>query len=198
MKLFWFPQTRAMRAIWMFEELGIDYERVKIDIRAESDANRDELKTASPMGKVPAIMDGEVRMSESSAICLYLADKYASGMLAPMIDAPERGSYLYWMMYVPAVVEPAMSEKFSGIEPNKYSHGWGDFPTMIATLEQGLEGKTWLMGDTFTAADVMVGGTCYFLKKFGILPESDVLESYVERCTSRDAFKRAEAIDTAG
>jgi len=197
-KLFWCPQTRAARALWMIEELGIDYELVKTDIRAEEDPARSELLTASPMGKVPAIIDGDVRMSESAAICLYLADKYATGRLAPAIDAPERGTYLYWMLYVPAVVEPAMAEKFSGMEPNKHSHGWGDYASMIETLEKGLGSKDWLVGNSFSAADVMVGSTCYFLKKFGILPDNSDLRAYVDRCVERPAYAKAIKIDEAG
>lgn len=197
MKLFWCPQTRAARVLWMVEELGIDYELINTDIRAESDPARTELLTASPMGKVPAIIDGDVRMAESAAICLYLADKYADAGLAPAVNSPLRGQYLYWMLYVPAVVEPAMSEKFSGSAPNKLSHGWGDFPTMLETLESGLKGKTWVLGDTFSAADVMLGSTCYFLQKFGILPETSPLNAYVAHCIARPAYERALALDNA-
>jgi len=197
MKLFWCPQTRAARVLWMVEELGIDYELVKTDIRAEADPARSELLTASPMGKVPAIIDGDVRMAETAAICIYLADQYPDAGLAPVIGDSERGQYLYWMLYVPAVVEPAMSEKFSGGEANRLSHGWGDFPSMIETLEKGLAGKDWVMGDKFSAVDVMLGSTCYFLKKFGILPESSPLNAYVDRCIARPAYARALEIDAA-
>jgi glutathione S-transferase len=195
MKLFWCPQTRAIRVLWMMEELGVDYELAVTDVRAEDDPNRAELLTASPMGKVPALVDGDVRMAESAAICLYLADRYAAGTLAPALDSANRGMFLYWIMYVPAVVEPAMAEKFSGQEPNRQSHGWGDFDTMVSTLEKALDGKDWLVGNRFSAADVMVGSTCYFLKKFGIMPESEVLESYTARCTKRPAFAKALAAD---
>jgi glutathione S-transferase len=198
MKLFWCPQTRAARVLWMLEELGIEYELVNTDIRAEEDTHRAELLTASPMGKVPAIIDGDVRMAESAAICLYLADKYASGRLAPNLDAPERGSFLYWMMYVPGVIEPAMMEKFRGGEANKFASGWGDFPTMIKTLEDALDGNDWLVGNTFSAADVMVGSSCYFVKKFGILPEGSQLDAYVKRCVARPAYKTALELDDAG
>ncbi len=197
MKLFWCSQTRSMRALWMLEELGVDYDRVKVEITAGPDRPA-ELLAASPMGKVPAIEDGETKLAESAAICLYLADKYSLGDLSPELDAAERGQFLYWMMYVPAVVEPAMAEKFGGWEANKYSHGWGDFDSMIKTMEQALEASDWLLGDRFSAADVMVGSTCYFLKKFNALPENAVLEAYIERCLARPAFKSAIAIDEAG
>jgi glutathione S-transferase len=79
------------------------------------------------LGKVPALVDGDVKMSESAAICLYIADRYGAGSLAPAVDDPTRGKFLYWLMYTPAVIEPAMSEKFNGVEPARQRSGWGDF-----------------------------------------------------------------------
>ncbi len=196
MKLFWCPQTRAARAFWMLEELGVPYERVLIDLKDEEVKPADFL-TASPMGKVPALVDGEVNLSESAAICLYLADRYSLGNLAPELDDPIRGKFLYWMMFVPAVIEPAMAEKFGGWETNKFSHGWGDYDSMIETMEAALNGNDWLLGDAFTAADVMVGSTCYFLKKFGILPENSSLHSYVDRCVKRPAYQKVLELDVA-
>ena len=191
MKLFWCPQTRAVRALWMLEELGRPFERVMIDIRDEDRAPNPEFDAASPMGKVPAIQDGEVAIAESAAICLYVADRYSSGDLAPALDDPARGRFLYWMFYTPAVVEPAMGEKFSGAQPNKLSHGWGDWDTMLSTLEQGLDDGPWLLGDHFTAADVMVGSSVEFMRQFDILPSSPNLEAYADRCTERPAYARA-------
>jgi glutathione S-transferase len=126
----------------MLEELGIDYETEVVDIRSADRSDTDEFLAASPMGKVPAIVDGEVRMSESAAICLYLADRYSSGTLAPGPDDAERGRFLYWLMYTPAVIEPAMSEKFNKVESNKGRSGWGDFDTMIQTFDESLAGRT--------------------------------------------------------
>ncbi|PCI62460.1 MAG: glutathione S-transferase [Kordiimonadales bacterium] len=194
-KLFWCPQTRAARALWMMEELGVEYELVKTDIRAEEDPNRAELLTASPMGKVPALIDGDVFMSETAAMCIYLADRYTDAGLAPKVDAAERGQYLYWMFYVPGVVEPAMTEKFSGAEANKFRNGWGDFTSMIETLEKGLGDKEWMLASGFSAADVMLGSTCSFMKQFGMLPDSEALNAYVERCSARVARRRADEIE---
>ena len=113
MRLFWCPKTRAARAVWMLEELGQPYERVLVDIRDDSAARDPGFAAASPMGKVPALQDGDVRLAESAAICLYTADRYAAGRLAPAVDHADRGRFLYWTFYTPAVIEPAMSEKFS-------------------------------------------------------------------------------------
>ena len=129
---------------------------------------------------------------------MYVADKYAAGKLAPAVDDPTRGQYYYWMVFTPGVAEPAMAEKFSGAKPNKQQNGWGDFDSMIETLEKGLGDRDWIMGDAFSAADVMCGSSACFMKQFGILPSSKILEAYAERCMARPAYKRSIEINEAG
>jgi glutathione S-transferase len=196
MKLYWAPQTRSARALWMLEELGVDYELQLVDIRDPNRDDSDEFREASPMGKVPALVDRDVRMSESAAICLYLADRYSPGELAPAIDDPSRGKFLYWLMYTPAVIEPAMSEKFNGIEPARQRNGWGDFELMIETLERGLGDREWILGDTFTAADVMLGSSTVFMRAFDMLPKSDALSAYADRCLARPAYTKVMSMQT--
>lgn len=197
MKLYWSPQTRSTRAIWMLEEAGVDYELERIDIQSPQRNDPPEFLSASPMGKVPALIDGDVKMSESAAICLYVADRYASGRLAPAIDDAARGKFLYWLMYTPAVVEPSLSEKFNGVEPNRYRSGWGDFALMIETLERGIGDKRWILGDTFSAADVMVGSSVVFMRMFDMLPASKALSGYADRCLDRPAYRKAMEINEA-
>lgn len=191
--LYWAPRTRAARALWMLEELGQPFEIKQIDIRDEKSTANPLFRTASPMGKVPAISDGDAYVADSAAICLYLADKYPDAGLAPAVDDPARGAFLYWMMFTPGVLEPAMAEKFGGWETNKFQHGWGDYDSMIKTLEAGLQQGPWLMGEKFTAADVVVGASANFLKMFGILPEGSVIDAYIERCLARPAYQRTLA-----
>lgn len=191
MRLYWSPQTRSTRALWMLEEAGIDYERELVDIRSPQRQDTAEFLEASPMGKVPALVDGDVRMSESAAICLYVADRYSSGKLAPAIDDPARGKFLYWLMYTPAVIEPAMSEKFNGVEPNRQRSGWGDFEFMIETLERGIADREWILGSAFTAADVMLGSSVVFMRMFDMLPDSAALSGYADRCLARPAYQKA-------
>lgn len=199
MKLYWAPQTRSSRAVWLLEEAGVDYALETVDIRSPERQDTPEFRAASPMGKVPALVDGETMMSESAAIALYVADRYCSGTLAPRPDDAQRGKFLYWLMYTPAVIEPAMSEKVNKVEPNRGRSGWGDFDLMIETLEQALRDNTWLLGEQFTAADVMVGSSVAFLRMFGMLPESAVLNAYADRCLARPAYQKALALDeTAG
>jgi len=191
MKLFWCPRTRAARAMWMLEEAGVYYERVLVDIRDPKAPRDPDFLAASPLGKVPALADGEVRMADSAAICLYVADRYAAGRLAPEIDHPDRGRFLWWMFFSPGAIEPAMAEKAGGWTANPGSHGWGSFDAVMRTFEQGLEPGPWLLGDRFTAADVMMGSSAVFLRLFKMLPESPVLEAYADRCLARPAYQRA-------
>ena len=194
MKLYWAPKTRSTRALWMLEETGIDYELELVDLRGSERKDSPEFLEASPMGKVPALVDGAAHMSESAAICLYLADRYCADKLAPAVDDSSRGKFLYWLMYTPAVVEPSMAEKFSGSETNRGRNGWGDFDAMISTWEHGLADSDWILGDEFSAADVMLGSSAVFLQMFGMMPESPQLQGYAERCMARDAYKKAIAI----
>jgi glutathione S-transferase len=191
MKIFWAPQTRSQRAIWMLEEAGLEYAMERIELSAEDRKDSEEFLSASPMGKVPAIVDGEVAMAESAGICIYVADRYAPGTLAPAVDDSLRGKYLYWTLYTPAVVEPAMSEKFNKVESNRHRSGWGDFELMIETWDSALDGSTWILGDQFTAADVMLGSSAIFLRMFGMLPDTRNLDGYADRCIARPAYQRS-------
>ena len=189
MKLFWAPQTRAQRGIWMLEEAGVDYELELVELGSPD--HTDEFLGASPMGKVPALVDGDVSLSESAAICIYVADRYCMGTLAPALDDPQRGKYLYWTMYTPAVIEPAMSEKFNQVESDRRRSGWGDFDLMIETWDQALDDRDWILGEQFTAADVMLGTSAIFLRMFEMLPDSRNLGAYADRCLARPANQRA-------
>ena len=195
MKLFWAPQTRAQRAIWMLEEAGVDYGMERVELGSPDLS--EEFLAASPMRKVPAIIDGNVAMAESAAVCLYVADRYCSGTLAPPVDDDARGRFLYWTLYTPAVVEPAMSEKFNKVEPNRHRSGWGDFDFMIETWDLALDGREWIVDDRFTAADVMLGSSAIFLRMFGMLPDTRNLDAYANRCMARTAYERAMEKGTA-
>lgn len=179
----------------MLEEAGLDYERVPVELgRPERSP---ELLAASPMGKVPALEDGDVRMWESAAICMYLADRYAPGRLAPTADRPDRGLYLQWMFFVPGAIEPAAAEKEAGRLGVPRVNGWGNFEKTIGTWERGLAGGGWIVGDRFTAADVMLGSCAIRMRAVGTLPESSTIEAYADRCAARDGYRRALAAETA-
>ncbi|MEJ2399816.1 MAG: glutathione S-transferase family protein [Xanthomonadales bacterium] len=195
--LYWCPRTRASRALWMLEETGAPFRTRLVDIRNPETKQDPDFVKASPMGKVPALMDtldnGTVYMADSAAICLYLADRYASGRLAPTIDDAARGRYLYWMTYTPGAIEPAMMEKFNGLEVSPTSSGWGNFDIVMRVLEEGLAAGPWIMGGRFTAADVLLGSSVNFMRQFGLLGERPVLDAYLERCLERPAYAAALA-----
>jgi len=109
----------------LLEEAGVAYERVLIDIRSDSAKSDPAFRRASPMGKVPALEDGAVRIWDSGAICAYVADQYPAQGLAPPVGSPLRGAYLQWLMYTNAVIEPAMAEKFAKLPSNPTAYGWG-------------------------------------------------------------------------
>jgi glutathione S-transferase len=194
-KLYWCPKTRAVRALWMLEELGQPYERVLIDIRDPVARQDPAFRAASPMGKVPALEDGATRLWDSGAICAYLADQYPSAGLAPPVGHPDRGAWLQWLLYTNSVIEPAMAEKFSKAPASTVAHGWGSFELMLEVLRAGLARGPWILGERFSAADVLLGTACYFMKQFGILQEEPVLFAYVDRCMARPALQRALALE---
>lgn len=195
--LYWWPRTRAFRVVWMLEELGADYELRPLDIDSETARNDPAFRAVSPLGKVPALADGEARVADSAAICLYLADRFPASGLAPASDDPARGGYLWWMFFAPSVMEPCMAEKFNGWTANHRAHGWGDFDSMLAALEQGVVPGPWLLGDRFGAADVMVGSSAWYMRQFGLLPTGGPIEAYIERCIARPTWRRAEAREQA-
>jgi glutathione S-transferase len=197
MKLYWCPQTRAMRIVWLLEEAGVPYERVHINIRdPEAKANA-AFRAASPMGKVPALEDGSTRLWDSGAICAYIADQYPAGGLAPGIGDPQRGAYLQWLMFTNACLEPAMGEKVGGAPANPARNGWGSWDLTLGTLRNGLERGPWILGERFSAADVPLGASCYFMRKFKMIEDEPAIFAYADRCVARPAFKRAQALEPA-
>jgi len=197
MKFFWSPDTRAVRICWLLEELGEPYQPVQVDLKDASAPRDPDFVKASPMGKVPAISHDGVHLSDSAAIALYLADLFPKAGLAPALDDPQRAEYLYWMVFTPGYIEPGMAEKMAGFTPNKRQYSWGDFPSVVATLEDAVRDKEWLLGDTFTAADVLVGSSAYFMKMFGALKDNPPIEAYVDRCLARPAYQRALEMNAA-
>jgi glutathione S-transferase len=195
MKLYWCEQTRAVRVVWMMEELGVPYERVRIDIRNEQSRADPAFREASPMGKVPALEDGRVRIWDSGAICAYLADQYPDAKLAPPIGSPDRGAYFMWLMYTNSVIEPAMGEKAAGMPKNPVTYGWGSWEQMLSTLRTAVARGPWILGERFSAADVLLGMSCSFMRQFKMIADEPELFAYADRCAARPAFQRAYALE---
>jgi glutathione S-transferase len=185
------PGTRSISALWLLEELGVPYrmETVRMQSRGYLAVN--------PRGWVPMIVDGETRVTETPAICLYLADRYSYGTLAPKLEDPARGPYMSWTVWATAVLEPAST--LVGHEFETMRNGWGfGFGTLDRELEvlaEGLAGGGWLAGDRFTAADVMVGSVVNMRLHTGELPKRPELVAYAKRIETRPAYQKASKIN---
>ena len=198
MKLYWAPGTRSLRTLWMLEEAGVDYERVHVDIR-NGGQNDPAFRKINPMGKVPAFEDGAAQLAESAAICAYIAERCPEAGLAPKIGDPLRGRYFHWLFFAPGCIEPAFTQKFTNIELPTTAAGWGDFTRVFDALETALKPGPWILGETFSAADVMIGCDLLFgVERFKIVEPRPVFAAYLERCHARPALQRALAIDAAG
>ncbi|MDB5423352.1 MAG: glutathione S-transferase [Phenylobacterium sp.] len=184
------PASRAFTAYWMLEELGVPFDVRTVDIRKGEQKQPEYLKL-NPAGKVPTLTDGEVVVSENPAIAIYLADRYGYGGLAPRIEDPDRGAYLKWMVFSTAVVDPVASLHEAKIDLPGYGFSFGTFDDMVGVLRGALAGRKYLLGDRFTAADVVLGGAVSFLMYRKVLPEDGVLLDYNARLTAREAYHRA-------
>ncbi len=190
--LYHHPFSRASNTVWMLEEVGAPYELKYVDIM-KGEQKSAELLKLNPMGKLPVIVDGDTTVSESAAIALYLADRYAHGTLAPKVDDPRRGAYLRWTLFGPSVIEPAAAAKSGNWEAKASSVGWGSYDAVLASIDAALAGGPYVTGDEFTMVDVVFGGTLRYMTMFKMIEASPVIAAYLERLSQRPAAKRAEA-----
>lgn len=195
MKLYWAPRTRAGRIVWLLEEAGVDYELVHLDIRNPEAKNDPEFRAASPMGKVPALVDGATRLFDSTTICLYVAETVPEARLAPEFGDPLRADFLFWTVFTGIFLEPAVTEKMQGLEPNPTGNGWGSFDRVVELMRNRLADRQWVLGDAFSAADVLIGTSVHYLKQFKLLPDDPGFDAYAERCLSRPGFRHALELD---
>ena len=200
MKLYYARQTRASRPRWMLEEIGEPYELVRLDLSKREHKNPEYLKI-HPHGAVPALVDGDVAMFESAAICAYLADKFPAKRFAPPPATPARAHYYQWLVYSMATMEPPVVKVFLNTRmlpeakrsAEAVEEGRAQWAAVARILEQALEDKQFLLGDEFTAADVMVGSIAGWSGFMGLLEGFPVVQKYTARLASRPAFQRANA-----
>jgi len=194
--LYHHPFSRAATVIWMLEEVGVDYELRFVDLLAGGH-KAPELLALNPMGKLPILTDDDQVVTEVAAIGLYLADRYASGRLAPKLDDPKRGTYLRWSFFAPSVIEPGAIAKQNNWEAKPSQVGWGTHESMVQALEAAIGDRQFLLGDTFSMADIIFGGTLRYMLRFKMLDPRPTLTGYVERLSSRPAAQRADARNNA-
>jgi glutathione S-transferase len=194
MQLYWSPRSRSFSALWLMEETGQPYERVLIDITTGAQKTPEYL-AINPMGKVPALRDGEATLAEAAAICAYVAERYPEAGLAPPVGDPLRAKYLYWLFFSPGCIEPAMVQIATKMEMNPVAAGWGEASRVFDVLDQALSKGPWILGETFSAADIAIGaGPNFAVRLFKMVPSRPSFDAYIARCMARPAFQRAEKI----
>lgn len=190
------PYSRAANVVWMLEEVGVPYELRYVDIMAGAQ-KAPAFLALNPMGKLPVLTDGDTVVTESAAIGLYLADRYASGRLAPALDDPRRGTYLRWSLFAPSVIEPGTMAKTAAWNFKESQAGWGSHAAMLNAIESAIAGRAYVLGDEFSMADVIFGGTVRYMMMVKSLDATPALTAYAERLASRPALQRADARNKA-
>jgi glutathione S-transferase len=149
------------------------------------------------MGKVPALKHGDVIITEAAAICAYLADEFPRAKLNVPVGDPRRGVYLKWLFFGPSCIEPAMMDRAfpRREEARRGALGYGDFDTVMDVMTKAVAKGPYLMGEQFTAADVVIGSTLRWGTMFKLFPERPEFSAYTSRLAARPALQRAEAQD---
>lgn len=189
------PMSRGRIVRWMLEELGVSYETQVLDYA--STMKSAEYLAINPMGKVPAIKHGDVVVTETIAICSYLADVFKDKGLFPQTDE-EKASYYRWLFFMAGPFEQAIGIKSLNVEltaDQQRSFGCGNPADTFKTLATAVSGSGYVAGDRFTAADVIVGSYIGFYMQFGMLEKLPEFVAYWDRLANRPARIRANEID---
>ncbi len=187
------PQTRSFTIRWLFEELGSPPHEVKVLDLKKGEHKTPAFLAINPMGKVPTITADGTPITEVGAIAIFLADLFPEAKLAPAVQDADRGTYLRWIVFNHADVEPAMMDKArntpSGLPASALCYG--SYDDTVNALAGALKSGPFILGERFSAADAVVGSAIRYLTMFKLLPDRPEFASYIERMTGRPAFKRA-------
>jgi glutathione S-transferase len=200
LKLWYAPRTRAVRVVWLLEELGLPYVLERVEFAPTADAF---FIQKTPLGKLPVLEDGEVLMCESGAILEYVLERYGEGRLAPPVGSPARAAFLQWLHFAESTAFPPLGNV---VWLTRYREDSARFAELVDAqraraasgfefVEQQLGGKAWLLGDVFTAADIMMGFTLVAARLLGVLDQRfPALLAYQERLSARPALQRTLAL----
>jgi glutathione S-transferase len=192
--LFHRPKTRSTRFIFLLEELEAPYEIRRVTTRTREGGALDPANP-HPHGKVPAISDDGAIVFESPAIALYLTDKFTKNRLGPLVGERDRGAYLSWLCYYTGVLEPAFMSKFMNVEIPRGTAGWVVVEEAMTAVGKLLSAGPYILGEHFSAADVLYGTTFAMFAQSPMMPKSAAIDDYVRRIVTRPAFIRAQSLD---
>ncbi|MBK8254012.1 MAG: glutathione S-transferase family protein [Polyangiaceae bacterium] len=199
-KLYFAPRTRATRPRWLLEQLGVPYELVNVDLEKGEQKQLPYLRI-HPLGKVPALVDDDVVVFESIAICMYLADKYIDKKLAPALGTPERAQYYQWMLFAAATLEPAVADYYEQTQglpaekrsPEATAKAKERALAAIKVVEHAMLGKMYLVAEKLSAVDIVVGSVMRWAESMKLLEGAPDLASWLYELKSHAAFKKAMA-----
>jgi glutathione S-transferase len=193
--LYHHPKSRSTRMLFLLEELEAPYEIRLVSTRKRDGTGAADPANPHPHGKVPAISDDGAVVFESPAIALYLTDRFPKNRLGPQVGEPERGGYLSWLAYYGDVFEPAIVSKFTKAEVPRGTAGWVVAEEMLPVLTERLARAPFMLGERFSALDVLYGSAFALFANSPLLPESPLIEAYFKRVIGRPAYARALAKD---
>jgi glutathione S-transferase len=188
--------SRSSIALWMLEEIGEPFEVKLLNIK-KGETRQPDYLAVNPMGKVPAVKHDDVVITECAAICCYLADAFPKAGMSVPIGNAHRGVYLKWLFFGPSCLEPAIidrSLKRDGANPVML--GWSDYDTVLDVVTKAITKGPYILGDRFTAADVIIGSGLRWGTMFDLIPKRSEISAYVSRLEQRPALKRATEKDT--
>jgi glutathione S-transferase len=200
MKIYHAPNSRSVRIVWLFEELGLPYELERFTL-GDPAMRSPEYRRVHPMGRVPALQDGDVTIHESGAIVEYVLAKYGNGRMAPAVTSPEFPAYLQWLHYAEGMLMPQVNvivveTRFLPPEkrnPENLARATKLLTRMLDAVEAALAGREYLAGE-FSGADIMTGHACVAAARLGAdLSDKPNVAAYVERLKARPALQKALA-----
>lgn len=192
------PMSRGRVVRWMLEEVGEAYLTEIVGYGPTMKSG--DFLAINPMGKVPALRHGEAVVTETAAICAYLADAFPSAGLAPAAGDPLRGAYYRWLFFAAGPVEQAVTNKSLGVvvpEDRRPMVGYGSLESVLDVLEGAVSKSEYVVGDRFTAADIYLGSQIGFGLQFGSFEARPAFQRYWAGLSARPAFLKATAIDDA-
>ncbi len=192
---YYMPHTRAGGTRAILEALNAPYDLHVMNMNAGENRGP-EFLSVNPLGKVPAIMHRGRVVTEQVAIAIYLGDLFPEAGLAPLLDDPDRGAYLRWLVYYAACFEPALMDKASDHDPGPVSRSvYGSYNMMLDTLEDALSKGPYFLGDRMTVADILWGMALHWTMMFKLVPERPVFTAYRDRMIALPAFDKVLAED---